>query len=52
MDYILGYALTFKSFFIMISFQYVLQGLNIWYMMEKKYGLKKIITCNLHEIIV
>jgi hypothetical protein len=43
MDYILSFALTYwNAFFVLISFQYFLHGLNKWYIMENKYGLKKL----------
>ncbi len=45
MDYVLGFVLTFKCIFCYdFSSILFLYGFNIWSMMEKKNGLKKIIT--------
>jgi hypothetical protein len=42
MNYVLGFALTnSNAFFVMISSQYFLKGLNIWYMMEKHIWIEK-----------
>jgi len=38
MDYNMGFALTFKC---IICYDFVM-GINIWYMMGKKDGLKKL----------
>jgi hypothetical protein len=49
MDYNLGFALTFKCIFVMISSQYLLQGLIIWYMMEKKIWIEKNYNKNFNQ---